>query len=401
MEKPVRLLVIDKTSVLESVRERWDRLGVIPGLEMTLLAPEVWVENYTPLRFPADERRTYRTIIGRALWPGKEARSFYARGMFRAFRSVRPDVVLMMEESFAMFALQTLIAQRLYAPAAKLVFYSNNITTYDSFTYRLGKLYKRIGRYVTPRFDAGLCVNDIAARVLRETGHDVLIRTLFYGVNERLFYPRDRNESRAALGLDPDDRILLYAGRLMELKGVQDLITAFDRIRSERAGEPDGTRLKLLIVGAGDYAEPLHALAAGLPCRDAVEFRDLVPIEQMPALMSAADLFVLPSRAEINEQFGRVNVEAMLCGTTIIGSTSGGIPEAIGEGGFVFRAGDIDDLADTIRRALDDPEEAERRRRAGRERGLSRYSAQAFIDGVLALCEELTGRRLKQPDNQS
>lgn len=395
MKEPLRLLVIDKTSVLESVRERWDRLGAVPGVEMTLLAPEVWVENYTPLQFPSDEARTYHSVIGRALWPGKEARSFYAHGMFRAFKSVRPHVVLMMEESFAMFALQTLLAQRLYAPSAKLVFYSNNITTYNHFTYRLGKLYKQVGRYVTPRFDVGLCVNDIAARVLQETGHDVAVKTLFYGVNERLFFPRNREESRAALGLPADDRIILYAGRLMELKGVQDLMIAFDRIRNERTNTPEGERLKLLIVGAGEYSAELHTLASRLDSAQAIEFRDLVPIEQMPALMSAADLFVLPSRAEINEQFGRVNVEAMLCGTTIIGSTSGGIPEAIGDGGFVFEAGNIDALADTIRRALDKPEESERRRQIGYERALSLYSADAFIKGIIALCEELTGKSLQ------
>lgn len=389
--------MIDKTAVLESVRERWDRLGAFPGLDVTLLAPEVWVENYTPHSYPRDERRSFRSIVGRALWPGKEARSFYASGMFRAFGAVRPDVVLMMEESFAMFALQTLIAQRLYAPSAKLVFYSNNITTYERFTYRLGRLYARIGRYVTPRFDVGLCVNDIAATVLRRTGHDVEIRTLFYGVNERLFFPRDRMESRAALGIPDDAFVILHAGRLMELKGVQDLIVAFDRIKSGRRNE----KLKLLIVGAGEYADRLRSLASEAGSAKDIEFRDLVPIERMPALMSAADLFVLPSRAEIHEQFGRVNVEAMLCGTTIVGSTSGGIPEAIGDGGYIFEAGNVDALQGAIESVLDDPEEAGRRRRTGRERAMRLYSADAFIDGIVRLCEDLTGRRLRPTDEPS
>ena len=387
---PLSVLVIDKTAVLESVRERWDRLGKIPGLELTLLAPEQWIENYTLMTFDSSDGYSWRPVVGKTICTGKEACGTYVSGLGKAFRLARPDIVLMMEESFSMFALQTFLAARRYAPNASLIFYSNNVTSYNHFTYRLGPLYRLIGKWVTPRFDVGLCVNDLAVDVLRNTGHDIQIQKLFYGINERLFSPQPKSEARDTLDLPKDAQIFLYAGRLLELKGIQDLILAFDTVQQKR---PD-QELRLLIVGSGEYADQLQGLAGSMVWSERIEFRDMVPIEQMPLLMSAADAFVLPSRAEIHEQFGRVNIEAMLCGTTIIGSTSGGIPEAIGEGGFVFEAGSVGALTQTMNHVLDDQESVAERREIGRRYALDGYSTGAFVDGLVVLFEELTGRPL-------
>lgn len=385
---PLRVLVIDKTSVLESVRDRWDRLAQMPGLEVTLLAPERWVENYKMLRFDLGEDRAYRPIAGKVWWPGKEARALYVKGLRRAFREARPDVVMMMEESFSMFALQTVLTARRHAPGARLIFYSNNITSYDRINYRLGRLYERIGRWATPQFDVGLCVNDLAADVLKRTGHDVLIQTLFYGIDERLFSPHPKREARRAFDLPENGTLLLYAGRLMELKGIQDLIGAFELL-ARRFPERE---LHLAIAGEGEYGDALKSLAEGTDVADRISWLPMVAIQQMPQLMSAADMFVLPSRKEIHEQFGRVNIEAMLCDTTIVGSTSGGIPGAIGNNGFIFNAGDVDDLVRTLTYILEHPEEERRRRRDAMTYALERFSTGAFLNGLLGVFRSLTGR---------
>ncbi len=385
---PLSVLIIDKTSVLESVRERWDRLSRIPDINVTLLAPEQWVENYTRMTFDGRGNYVWRPVVGKTIGTGKEASGMYVRGLRQAFRESQPDIVLMMEESFSLFALQTVLVAARYAPQAKLIFYSNNVTSYNHFTYRLEPLYKLLGRWLTPRFDVGLCVNDLAVQVLQETGHDVQIKKLFYGINERLFYPRPKGETRAALALPPDIPIFLYAGRLMELKGIQDLILAFNQVQGQRPEQ----EMQLLIVGAGEYSQHLVSLSQQMAFRENIEFRETVPLEQMPLLMSAADAFVLPSRDEIHEQFGRVNIEAMLCGTTIIGSTSGGIPGAIGDGGYIFQAGDVQALAETMNQVLDDPESVANKKEIGHQQALQLYSTGAFIQGLVMLFEELMGR---------
>lgn len=391
---PLSVLVIDKTSVLESVRERWGRLSRIPNINVTLLAPEQWVENYTRMTFDGRGNYAWRAVVGKTIGTGKEASGMYVRGLRQAFRESQPDIVLMMEESFSFFALQTVLVASRYAPHAKLIFYSNNVTSYNHFTYRLEPLYRLLGRWLTPRFDVGLCVNDLAVHVLQETGHDVQIKKLFYGINERLFYPRPKEEARAALALPSSIPIFLYAGRLMELKGVQDLILAFNHVQGERPEQ----EMRLLVVGAGEYAQQLRSLSQQMEFRENIEFREIVPLEQMPLLMSAADVFVLPSRDEIHEQFGRVNIEAMLCGTTIIGSTSGGIPGAIGEGGYIFQAGNVQALAETLNQVLNDPDSVANKKEIGRQQALQLYSTGAFIDGLVTLFEELMGRAVSQQD---
>jgi len=111
--------------------------------------------------------------------------------------------------------------------------------------------------------------------------------------------------------------------------------------------------------------------------------------------MAAADVMVLPSRTEIDEQFGRVNVEAMLSGTAIIASNSGGIPEVIGDAGYIFQAGDVDDLLAKMMDSLDNPGTREHQCQQGIRRAKLRFSMDAFSDAIIQMLEQITGRNLR------
>src|SRR5690349_5778452 len=104
--QPLRLLIIDKVSVLQSVRDRHVRLAEEALVDITLLAPREWVETFTLTPYQGSPGEPIRSVQGRVVWPGKEQRSFYVSGMVRAFRRSRPEIIFMMEESFSLFALQ-------------------------------------------------------------------------------------------------------------------------------------------------------------------------------------------------------------------------------------------------------------------------------------------------------
>lgn len=389
---PLRVLVIDKLSVFRNTRDRYLRLIERANIELTLLVPSRWIENAIPVAYePADEE-PFESIIGRPSLPGRELRSIYLSGMARAFRRSRPEVILMMEEAFSLFAIQTLAMRRLFAPEAPLIFYSNNIVSYEHYNYRLEPLYRAIGKFVLKHAEAGLCVNTRAESVLREANYPGIARTLFQGINERVYQPVSRRDARREIGIGQDVDLFVYAGRLLQMKGIHLLVDAFKRLAAERPER----RMKLLIVGDGDYAPELRSQVEREGLSDLVEFRPTVPIASVPFYMCAATALVLPSLAEWQEQFGRVNAEAMLTESLMIGSTSGAIPAVIGEGGFIFRADDVDDLRRTMAQVLDDPEEAERRRKAGRGRALREYSFEAFADGLVDLFEELSGRSIRK-----
>jgi len=388
---PLRVLVVDHTAVLCNNRVRWRRIAERAGLAMTLLAPRMWIENNVRERYQHDSSDPFTLVQGRVLFPGNAIRSFYVTGLFRAIRRSRPEVIVMMEESFTLFALQIVLLARLFAPNAKITFYNVHISGYDFGMYRLGWLYRRIAQWVMRRVDLGFCHDERATSFLRASTFAGEIRTLFWGINEDLFRPLPRMAVRQRLGIDPETTVILYAGRLPRNKGVQELVAAFDRLRAGRSGEP----LRLLIVGTGEYRRELEEQAARLGSAEAIEFRDPIPIERMPELIAAADIFVLPSRPDCLEQFGRVLVEAMLVETTVVGSTSGAIPGIVQGRGYLFEAGDAGSLHDALTAVLDDPVEAERRRAQARAWAMGRYSVENFVEGTVDAVEMLAGRSLR------
>lgn len=389
---PLKILVVDHVAVLRANRLRWRRLARQINTEITLLAPKRWHENNVDESFQAPPDQEYRTVLGRVSWPGRELLSFYVTGAIRAIRLSRPDVIILMEESFSLFALQFVLLRPLFARRAKISFYSFNIDSYRKFPYRLDLFYRWLSRVVMRRADLAICPNERARLVLEDSTFRGRIAPLFVGVNEETFLPRERPESRRQLGIDPDVALFLYAGRLLEQKGIEDLIAAFAVVKSERPHMP----MRLLIVGSGNWEARLREVAGASDAAKAIEFRSAAPLEEMPTLMAAANVFVLPSRAEWNEQFGRVNAEAMLMGTTIVGSTSGAIPSVIQNGGYLFRAGDVLDLVSVLSSVLDDPEEQERRRETGRQIAAVAYSVQAFVDGIIVELEAIMKRPLRR-----
>lgn len=390
--EPLRVLVVDKVAVLKNNRERYRRLLELANVKLTLLAPTRWLENCVMEHYQPDQGEPFETILGVPSWPGRELRSIYYNGALRAMRKSRPEVILLMEESFSLFALQVILLARIFAPSARVIFYSFNITSYIRYPYRPSWFYRLLGDTVMKMSHVGLCVSRKAERVLSESTFKGKIKVLFFGINDRLFQGIPCHEARTRLGLSPEEDIFLYAGRLLEQKGVQDLLDAFARLRTERSDR----KLRLLVVGDGEYGDALHQKALSLDLDGSVEFRRAVPIEHMVSYMSAATAFVLPSRAEWNEQFGRVNAEAMLVGTTIIGSTSGEIPGVIGDGGYIFEADDIDDLKRVMEKVLDDPRDAAIRRERGREIAMKNYSLQGFVNGLVEIFEELSGRKIRR-----
>ena len=126
-------------------------------------------------------------------------------------------------------------------------------------------------------------------------------------------------------------------------KNLGHLMEAFARVRLLRPG------MKLLIVGSGPERERLVAQASALGIADACVFQPSTA--DVPAAMRAIDIFVHPS---LSEGLPNGVMEAMACGCTVVASRVGGCPELIEEGqtGFLFRAGDLDDLTRSLTAAI-------------------------------------------------
>lgn len=160
-----------------------------------------------------------------------------------------------------------------------------------------------------------------------------------HGVDTDWFYPRDDHHP----AVDDEKTTLLYVGRLGARKGLALALRAFARV--------DDSDVEFLIAGTGRHEERLRDLADDLGINDRVQFLGYVDDEQLPVLYSSADVFILPSRYE---GFGLVLLEAMACGTPVIGTDAGGIPTAVREGVGVVVERDVSKVASRVRELLQD-----------------------------------------------
>jgi glycosyltransferase involved in cell wall biosynthesis len=131
---------------------------------------------------------------------------------------------------------------------------------------------------------------------------------------------------------------IVSAGRLVWEKGHQDVMRAYAAVD---AGLVPGSLPPLLVVGSGPEEDKLRSYARELGLESRVDFTSM-PYERMPEVFSRAAALVLASLSMPvwEEQFGMVLAEAMAAGVPVVGSTSGAIPEVVGDDGELFTPGD-------------------------------------------------------------
>ncbi len=145
---------------------------------------------------------------------------------------------------------------------------------------------------------------------------------------------------RSELAIPEDAFVVLYIGRLVKLKGVQDLISAFRRLASENM------LLYLLIVGHGNYEEELKRISAKHP---RIIFTGNIEYEKIHEAYFASDLFVLPTYDDV---WGLVVNEAIACELPVITTTASGVSLELVEKERVVEPGDTYALAKGIREVL-------------------------------------------------
>jgi D-inositol-3-phosphate glycosyltransferase len=181
------------------------------------------------------------------------------------------------------------------------------------------------------------------------------------GVDPTLFRPMRQADARERLGRDQCERIVLFVGRIEQIKGIDVLLRAFGLLFFRR---PDLRRdVCLLVVGGAldpqddasesDKIHELRRLVHEHRMEANVNFVGSLDQETLALYYAAADLCAVPS---LTESFGLVALEAMACGTPVVGTRVGGLQTIIedGESGLLVPAGDYQALAEAIANVLTD-----------------------------------------------
>ena len=181
------------------------------------------------------------------------------------------------------------------------------------------------------------------------------------GVDTSHFYPIPADEARAVVGTPPEDKMILFVGRIEPLKGVESLMRAIALMRQKGitgemphylaviGGDPDAGQRKM----NAELAR-LKRLCGELGVCDLVLFLGKRSQDLLPYYYSAADLLVMPSHYE---SFGLVALESMACGTPVVASRVGGLAFLVQDGinGYSVPDGDIEALSSKITLLLRDP----------------------------------------------
>ncbi|MFQ5746462.1 MAG: glycosyltransferase family 4 protein [Gemmatimonadota bacterium] len=195
---------------------------------------------------------------------------------------------------------------------------------------------------------------------------------------------------RAAFSDDGPIR-LLFVGRLVERKGVSDLIRALALLRARWPAQ-------LTIVGEGEWELELQRVAAACGVSEDVTFTGRLTRSELEATYEAADIFVLPAVVDAKgdtEGLGVVLLEALRFERPAIGSAIGGIPDIIepGRTGWLTPPGDPEALAETLESVARRPEEAREMARRGREIVRGRFSWDGVIGATIEVYERAVARR--------
>ena len=183
--------------------------------------------------------------------------------------------------------------------------------------------------------------------------------------------------------------LLAFVGRLVEEKGLGDLIRAVADLQRTL---PD---LVLMVLGDGQDRPVFEALAARLGLAGRVHFLGWVETESIAAYLAAADIFVGPSKRAPDgwvEAQGLAFVEAMLAGLPVIATRSGGIPDAVRheETGLLVGEARADEIARSVKRLIQDPELAVRLANAGHSMACREFTRAASAEAFSQLFDELS-----------
>lgn len=239
------------------------------------------------------------------------------------------------------------------------------------------KIWPLLRRMVLNGSEGVIANSHYTANLVKQNTTRPKVYALPLPVNSDLFYPTKSKNNDQILRICSISRIEKFKAHDFLIKTISLLEPRYKE------------RLILTIGGKGPYLETLKKLADELNLNSVVNFIGFVEADKMNDFYSSHDLFVLCTREEPQfrnvEGFGLVFVEAQACGTAVIGTRAGGIPDAVkeNEGGFLIQQDNIDELLSILKSSIDAKEEVQRQGVIARARVIKECNIGKYTDGLL------------------
>lgn len=369
-----KVLVIGHHLVVLNYQELIDQIAInlnSQDIDVFLITPDVYKEkiitnaqDYPNKKF---NHIKLKTVFGKS---GRQHAYFYF-GLKSVIKNIRPNVIFCMEEPNSIVSVQINHIAKKYSVRVILWSALNQYRDYSKYP-----LYD-IRRYLYPlclkyNFDKSFAIN-----ALDESVKNVLLKKNYqkeiyvnntFGVNHFFF-------KKPTLNLGDKLRVI-FVGVLEKYKGVNFLISAVKNCNVE-----------LNIIGDGSERDTLQEMSK----EGNISFHGFKDQYDVKELISYSDILVLPS-VPIDgylEQFGRVLIEAMACGLCVMGSNIGGIPNVIGDSGFLFEHSNAEEISKLITKLDQDRNELFAYKNRAYQRALSTYSYHSVANDVVSMISDV------------
>jgi L-malate glycosyltransferase len=341
----LKLLILSHACVTPTNQQFFAEIEQQTGWQITIVTPTSWLNDYgnqvTPQRWPTFQGQ----LIALALWKSGSIPLHTYRTTFRQLLAqLQPDAIYVQHEPYAVATFQLYLANA-FTIRKPIAFF-----TWQNIQKRYPFPFHQMERWVLNQTQVMFPGSQSAAAVFRQKGYQGKIVQLPGSVDPTLYASHPGAASLKSQWCQPGEIAIGYLGRIVEEKGLKTLLYALKSIES--------LPWKLIMVGAGKYETEFNRIAQELQLTDRIGHLGFVPHAEAPKYLSAFDLLVIPSETRPNwkEQFGRVIIEAIACGTPVIGSDSGEIPYLIEatQGGLTFPEGNTAALATQLDRLISD-----------------------------------------------
>ena len=360
--------MLSKACIVGTYQRKLEEMAATnPTMHLTVAVPPYWKDErgITPLE--RVHTRGYQLRVLPMALNGQFHLHFYPT-FRRLVRELQPDIVHIDEEPYN---LATYHANRIARRAgAKTLWFS-----WQNLHRQYPPPFAWMERYNLQHTHYALTGSQTAAQVWRDKHYAGPLAVIpQFGVDPEMFAPPDARPTGPVH--------IAYAGRLVPEKGVDILIRALHKL--------DGD-WRATILGGGPQATQLQTLAQQGTHADRITFQDALPSTAMPDFYQAADIFVLASRTQKNwmEQFGRVLIEAMACGTAVVGAESGEIPHVISNAGLTFPENDTNALHAQLHTLIHHPDQRAILAQQGRVRVLTHFTQRHIAAATLKIYEEI------------
>ncbi|HXG22096.1 MAG TPA: glycosyltransferase family 4 protein [Methylomirabilota bacterium] len=340
------------------IKERVTHFAALPGCEVKVVAP---VPYFPPLKI--NHRWRFSQVCRRAMVEGLEVHhpryfmtpkvgmSLYGWLMFlsvlatvknihRQFDFDLIDAHYIYPDSFAAVLLGRVLGKPVVVSAR-----GSDVNLFQEFP-----LIRRLLRYTFRSARKVIAVSQALKRKIVELGIGAeQIAVIPNGVDTRKFYPAPKPGARQRLGLPPNKKMLLSVGNLTVNKGGELLLRALRRLLDHMPEEDP----YLILIGEGALRKELEKLVERLNLKGHVRLIGAIPHRELYLWYSAADVFCLASS---REGWPNVILESLACGTPVVATAVGGVPEILRSDKVGMLTGrDEVEFAEKITRALNTP----------------------------------------------